>query len=259
MSTTIQLKRGPSANVAGATFADGEPFWTTDTHNLFVHYSGVNYQIDTAVNSFTGAVTIAAGSGITVTNSGGTITIAASGGSSMPAGVAKGDLAVYNGTSWVVLAPGSDNSVLQAESTATDGVQWGYPTLSTGTVTGTSTTLTSASYVSLSAAVTLGAGTYLFIAQVSASVGSAPGGGEAEVLAKIRNTTDGTDLSGAIPVASAYTVAGNVTNQHGTAVLMGTLTITSGTKTVDLYAATNGVSGMSATAASSALTYVRVA
>lgn len=42
---TIQLRRGLDANVAAAAAADGEPLWTTDTHELYVGQGGTAYLV----------------------------------------------------------------------------------------------------------------------------------------------------------------------------------------------------------------------
>jgi hypothetical protein len=45
-------------------------------------------------------------------------------GSGLPTGTTAGDLAVYNGTSWVRIGPGANDTVLTADSAQTEGVKW---------------------------------------------------------------------------------------------------------------------------------------
>jgi hypothetical protein len=46
------------------------------------------------------------------------------GSGSLPSGTTKGDLAVYNGTSWVRIGAGANDTVLTADSAQTEGIKW---------------------------------------------------------------------------------------------------------------------------------------
>lgn len=77
--------------------------------------------------TLSGAVTLAAGTNVTVTQSGQTITIASSGGTGgmTDPTTTKGDLIVHASSGTTRLGVGTDNQILIADSTQTAGIKWG--------------------------------------------------------------------------------------------------------------------------------------
>lgn len=89
MAVTIQLRSGLQANVAAATVSNGEPLWTTDTHQLYVCQGGAKYLINGLVSPLT----------------------------------TKGDVWIFSSAD-ARLGVGADGTVLTARSSEAEGLAW---------------------------------------------------------------------------------------------------------------------------------------
>ena len=135
---TLQLHRGALSSIPAG--ADGEPLFTTDTHNLYIGYGGTNYQIGGT------AVTM----GGDVTGSSSSATVAKINGASLGSTTATaGNILVGSGSSWVSKAMSGDGALSSAGALSVTAIN-GEPLGSTTPTSGNMLLASGSSWVSRS-------------------------------------------------------------------------------------------------------------
>lgn len=124
--------------------------------------------------------------------------------------VAKGDLAVYDGTNWVRFGVGSNGNVITADSAQTAGIKWAAP--GTGTVTSVDQSLTGLPFITVAGNPVTSSGTLALTA--SCATGDLIYGSASNVFSKLTANAAGTrkflrDVSSAIPAWDTL-VAGDI-------------------------------------------------